>query len=117
MCLNLDCINGTCIAGKCNCDIGFDGETCQVNLCDGFCKNDGICVPERMDDINSIRCQCSEVNEIARYHGEKCEIPGQDPCDLDPCQNGGTCSTISTANIQVWFIRRIDYFFSLVVSY
>ena len=93
MCLNVECGGLTCIRGN-----------CQLIYCDGGlpCFNNGIC--------NGQTCQCSQENGIAKYHGESCEMPGRDPCDQNPCQNGGTCSTISSANIQVCFIRKIVNF-------
>lgn len=32
-------------------------------------------------------CECPDG-----FSGERCEVPGADPCRPNPCDNGGTCS-------------------------
>lgn len=38
-----DSQHGTCIAGKCDCDDGWNGETCQERQCHERCEEHGIC--------------------------------------------------------------------------
>ena len=69
--------------------------TCTRNV---SCYNDGMC--------DGDTCHCSKENEVARYHGESCEMPGRDACGGSPCQNRGTCTTIANGENQVCFIQN-----------
>ena len=119
-CKDIKCLNdGNCTAGKCTCDTGYAGETCQVNLCDpNNCQNEGICVVDVIDGISAPVCDCignfggencefpSCGNDVPCYndgtcsgqtcqcrwfHGESCHMPWPDSCYASPCQNSGTC--------------------------
>ena len=141
-CLN----NGTCFvdlingkkAPKCECPQYTDGQytggqNCNLLFC-GFakvpCYNDGICTNSFMayaeDDFefyieyNELgelhRCQCSQENGIAKYHGESCEMPGRDACAGSPCQNDGSCTTFIQGETQVRFIKNIKIFLKVTSS-
>ena len=128
-CLN----NGVCLVNlidgekipACECPENTDGPNCNLLFC-GFervpCYNRGTCTNstfeldstfepnstfyelEYYDLVESEGCQCSQENEIAKYHGESCEMPGRDACAGSPCQNGGSCTTIIQGEIQACFI-------------
>ena len=82
MCSNFECGSLTCI-----------NETCEIRLCDTD-------VTSNINEIcNGQTCQCSQENGKAK-----------NACKGNPCHNGGTCSTIFSAEIQVCFIRNIKNF-------
>ena len=102
-CKDIKCLNaGNCTAGKCNCDIEYTGETCQVNVCERIdCQNDGICMVNVIEGISAPTCQCRRgwsdqtKTEISWFHGESCRMPGPDLCYASPCQNNGICTSES----------------------
>ena len=55
-------------------------------LCDPPCNN-GVCI-----DDNT--CACS-----TGYSGELCDVPIITECDVNPCQNGGNCSTVAVTPV------------------
>ncbi|XP_031555970.1 uncharacterized protein LOC116292758 [Actinia tenebrosa] len=73
-CLN----NATCIDGKCQCGLGYEGDQCQDAICEVPCLNGGTCISP-----DSNKCACPEG-----YTGSYCDKP---VCS-DYCRNGGTCS-------------------------
>ena len=93
MCSNFECGTLTCTS-----------ETCEIRLCDTV-------IPSNNSDMcNGQTCRCSQENGKEKY-----------ACNRSPCQNGGTCSTTFSANIQVCFIINIEkilcFFISKVVLY
>ena len=98
--------NGTCIIDlinaiptpRCECYGNTAGTLCDQKPCSIPCYNSGIC--------NGETCKCSQENGIAKYYGESCDL---NICELNLCQNGGTCST-SQLNTQVRFTRNIENF-------
>lgn len=78
-CKDVQCINGNCDEGICNCFPGYTGSQCETNICDTLtCLNDGECV-------NGV-CECP-----TGFTGLNCEIDLA--CQGVTCQNGGTCNT------------------------
>ncbi|KAK1884112.1 Protein crumbs like 1 [Dissostichus eleginoides] len=68
----------------CQCQQGFAGENCSVNIdeCESEpCQNGGTCE----DQINGYICTCAQG-----FLGEHCEVD-IDECESQPCQNGGWC--------------------------
>ena len=73
LCLNVECGNGTCIDGNCQCDEGFAnvGNIC-VDLCEGIdCGSGGSC--------SSGICSCD-----GGY--VKVENFCEETCTLNPCK-------------------------------
>lgn len=78
-CKDVQCINGSCDEGFCNCFPGFTGNECETRICDTLvCMNDGECV-------NGV-CECPEG-----FTGLNCET--NLACQGLTCDNGGTCNT------------------------
>ena len=89
LCDGIECKNGgTCVAEamdgiqtpSCNCPDNTEGEKCEDLFCGSGipCYNNGTC--------NGQTCQCSQENGKAKYHGENCEIEGEETCELNPCK-------------------------------
>ena len=74
-CDTLSCMNGgTCINTidnfMCECEVGFTGERCEVDLCEvsNPCQNNGVCFAETGGSSGvQLRCNCS-----APFTGENC---------------------------------------------
>lgn len=61
-CDDVDCgPNGTCVDGTCNCDPGYSGATCNINVCD-----DADCVNGTCDPVTGA-CDCEDG-----YVGDNC---------------------------------------------
>lgn len=80
-CDDINCgANGTCVDGTCNCDPGFSGATCDINVCETVDCNNGTCDPV------TGACACNEG-----YEGDFCETEirekhfGVYTGDLTPC--------------------------------
>lgn len=82
------CRNGGYCKSKrgCSCALGFSGPSCENDLCDGYCLNDGICIRSSAStSVNGIACACP-----AGFGGDRCE---DDWCYKkgNYCSNGGHC--------------------------
>lgn len=64
--------------GTCTCIRGFEGEYCQIGVCDGYCKS-GTC---RINSSGQPTCQC-----LVTTFGDQCE---KQVCKSQ-CQNNGEC--------------------------
>jgi len=87
LCKDITCENnGECNEGFCDCEDGFKGKHCEINIndCPGInpCQNDGICV----DEVNKYSCNCKEG-----FEGDNCEININDCPAINPCRNDGIC--------------------------
>jgi Notch-like protein len=85
-CEDINCNNGECVDGinsfTCECESGFTGERCGINIddCEDINCNNGECV----DRINGFTCECE-----AGYTGDLCEDDIND-CEGVDC-NDGVC--------------------------
>ncbi|KAJ3440143.1 tenascin [Anaeramoeba flamelloides] len=87
-----DCNNGTCnnSIDTCECNDGYDGEFCKVDLCErdldncNSDKNQGTCVYNKKDG----HCEC---NEEEGYTGTTCNETFCDDVDCNQEQEGGVC--------------------------
>lgn len=98
-CAAIQCLNeGTCRGSgdkyRCICPDGFAGLFCEVDLCRGYCKNDGKC---SIRPVTGPSCECQN-----NFSGEKCEIDNLCPdCNGNPpscfikCHNGGFCQKVA----------------------
>ncbi len=80
-CYGINCGDyGGCVNGDCVCNLGYIGDNCEnQGPCYGIdCGDHGNCVGGE--------CVCTDG-----YTGDYCQVP-PDPCDPNPCQNGGTCA-------------------------
>jgi len=88
-----DC-NGTAV------DSGdFYGQYCQyAPPCDSKpCFNTGVVCENLGQDLFS--CDCSGTtspNSTLPFTGTLCEISSTTPCDVSPCENGGSCAVSQT---------------------
>ncbi|KAI6653592.1 Neurogenic locus notch-like protein 1 [Oopsacas minuta] len=117
----LTCNNGqqNSNCSVCLCDPGYTGTACEIDINDCEpepCMNNGTC----QDQVNDYNCTCviewigkncsecplncnngtqSENCSIciceSEYTGTNCEV-FIDPCDSNPCSNGGECITNGT---------------------
>nr|AEY69046.1 EGF repeat-containing protein [Thamnodynastes strigatus] len=72
---------------SCLCRRGYHGKNCDYSVCfSNPCKNEGECevIPARGDANDEYRCICRPG-----YNGKNCE--NGDFCDVNLCENGGTC--------------------------
>ncbi|XP_072395755.1 protein crumbs [Diabrotica undecimpunctata] len=87
-CVTTHCDQGFCndslLVPFCECQRGFEGKYCEININECIlpnggspCQNRGVCI----DGINRYICNCENTG----YTGLLCEI------DIDECQNGITC--------------------------
>ncbi|XP_078075229.1 LOW QUALITY PROTEIN: uncharacterized protein LOC144497660 [Mustelus asterias] len=92
LCTANPCTNGgRCTSTKghftCQCDPGFEGQVCEIDVdeCSSSlgtpCRNRATCI----NVPGSYICSCPPA-----YTGTNCEIPSTS-CFLSSCQNGGTC--------------------------
>ncbi|PAA61614.1 hypothetical protein BOX15_Mlig033701g2, partial [Macrostomum lignano] len=94
------CVNGKCISGfnsyRCHCAHGYSGVNCTES--DDPCTNTSLC----SNNLNQGNC----TQDKAAPRGYTCACSGDfllpdcairmSPCDLRPCENGGTCSASGT---------------------
>jgi hypothetical protein len=103
-CDNVDCNHhGTCLANSisynCNCDLGFSGGSCLIDVClidDGTdsgnlisgCnegQGNGVCI---RDSTSAYHCACNLF-----YSGDECQTYEYiDSCAEKDCNNNGICS-------------------------
>ncbi|KAL8577903.1 hypothetical protein ACOMHN_011899 [Nucella lapillus] len=72
-------------ATSCLTNAGFRGERCEENINNcfpGACNDRGTCI----DGINGFTCDC-----VDNYSGSRCELQGQNGCDVFPCGNNSVC--------------------------
>jgi len=72
---------------------------CQFNPC---LQNGSVCTANAT--TFQFTCDCSGTKSPQSnnpYTGEHCEISGTRPCDLFPCQNGGTCTDTGPGSVAV----------------
>ena len=65
---------------NCKCPDNTEGEKCEDLFCGSGtpCYNNGTCIGEK--------CQCTQENGKEKFHGENCEIEGEETCKLNPCK-------------------------------
>ncbi|CAH1270697.1 CSMD1 [Branchiostoma lanceolatum] len=67
-CQNEGACNDVADSYTCECEAGFEGDQCEINIDDctpDLCKNGGVCT----DGDNSFLCECA-----AGFHGPTCEL-------------------------------------------
>jgi hypothetical protein len=122
-CKNVECVNGTCVEGICDCDDGWDGTLCDVDMCAGIDCDHGDCVDGECvcdDGWDGTLCDdcetdcgahgaCNDAGECActdGYTGDNCQTPPtsslcSNTCeyaDDGECDDGGTGSDYSVCD-------------------
>ena len=69
--------HGRCVAGQCECDPQWSGETCDASLCPVLCSGNG--------HYGGGRCHCGQD-----WKGEECEVR-HDECEVADCHRHGVC--------------------------
>ena len=69
--------HGKCVAGTCQCEPQWSGETCQVSLCPILCSGHG--------HYGGGRCHCEQD-----WKGEECEVR-EEECEVPDCSQHGEC--------------------------
>ncbi len=78
-----ECENGICLEGnQCECFAGYEGDRCELPICEPACQNGGVCIEP---DV----CDCTGTG----YEGSRCQTPenGEEPICDPPCENDGVC--------------------------
>ncbi|XP_067123645.1 low-density lipoprotein receptor-related protein 1 isoform X3 [Centruroides vittatus] len=95
----ITCLNGgTCILGQdeksfCRCTPEYEGTTCQIFRCSSYCKNNGFCYTDLLQNTSPGKKPPLKCNCPAEWTGERCETPFQN-CNQEDCMNGGTCKFV-----------------------
>ncbi|XP_023237418.1 low-density lipoprotein receptor-related protein 1-like [Centruroides sculpturatus] len=95
----ITCLNGgTCILGQdeksfCRCTPEYEGTTCQIFRCSNYCKNNGFCYTDLLQNTSPGKKPPLKCNCPAEWTGERCETPFQN-CNQEDCMNGGTCKYV-----------------------
>ncbi|XP_071788874.1 uncharacterized protein [Asterias amurensis] len=76
-----ECLKGHCDNGVCDCDPGYEGDDCsvQIDYCLSSPCSQGTCIALE----NAFRCECD-----AFHTGEYCTDLIDDPCSLNQCEHG-----------------------------
>lgn len=74
-----------------SCTSKYVGEYCgYLNPCHTSsgprCQNGGVCEVDYSNAMPTFRCRCA-----IGFTASLCEITERNACELDPCQNGGSC--------------------------
>ncbi|CAF3431133.1 unnamed protein product [Rotaria socialis] len=94
VCENINCQNGLCYSdfdrGKCVCNIGWNGDFCQMNIneCElgNNCSKENSICEDHLDGYYTCKCQQG-------FTGQFCET-NIDECASSPCANNGTCTDL-----------------------
>ncbi|CAF3833457.1 unnamed protein product [Rotaria magnacalcarata] len=94
VCENVNCQNGLCYSdfdrGKCICNIGWNGDFCQMNIneCElgNNCSKENSICEDHLDGYYTCKCQQG-------FTGQFCET-NIDECASSPCANNGTCTDL-----------------------
>jgi len=77
-CKDVDCVNGTCVEGTCECDEGWSGPNCEIDLCADVDCDHGVCA--------SGVCECDDG-----WEGTLCDECSTDCGSHGACNNDGEC--------------------------
>ncbi|UJR09595.1 hypothetical protein I4U23_013830 [Adineta vaga] len=94
VCANMLCHNGQCIndfdRGKCLCNQGWEGDTCEQNIDE--CQQGNNCSIEHSVCVDHLdgyyTCKCQQG-----FTGKYCET-NIDECSSSPCGNNGICTDL-----------------------
>jgi len=102
------CVHGACVAGACDCDPGYEGDACDIDVddcadapcgdatagtcVDGVASYTCLCHPGFYDD--GVTCQpCEAITHCAE--GLTCSGPGDETCEVcEPGHAGPSCAPV-----------------------
>ena len=97
-CEDIECGQGDCIRGICDCPDGFSGDNCEIEECFGIGCINGDCDPQ------TETCNCHP-----NYYGESCDILcangefANGDCNCSEGYEGITCETESRCRLLGWW--------------
>ena len=77
-CADVTCVNGTCVEGTCECDHGWTGSSCEVDMCASVTCVHGTC--------DAGLCNCN-----TGWAGPACDVCENDCGDHGECNDAGEC--------------------------
>lgn len=86
------CVPQGLVGFTCFCAAGLTGPQCRSHLNTCQCQNNGVCNLAIINNVNTYTCTCP-----AGFGGELCQFrTSLTTCQIQGCQNGGTCTILST---------------------
>ena len=93
-CRDVTCVNGTCVEGTCECDDGWTGESCEIDMCASVPCEHGTCVSGLCEcDAGWAGPACNQCLTYCNNHGE-CNDAGE--CECDDGWTGENCDVEDT---------------------
>lgn len=86
------CVPQGLVGFTCFCAAGLTGTQCQSHLNVCQCQNGGACQLTTVNNVATYTCSC-----LPGFGGELCQFrTSLATCQIQGCQNGGTCTILST---------------------
>jgi len=93
------CVNQGTVSFTCFCAAGLTGATCQSRIGSCACLNGGVCTAATLNGVATFQCACA-----AGFGGPLCQYrTTMRSCQILGCQNGGTCTILSSCSCPTGF--------------